>query len=657
MRLSGVDPGIIRELSGIYKPFVKAFKELISNAYDADAAEIRITLTDDFKTIEVADSGTGMTPFDFNRSFARLGGSTAWQRGGKSPKGRPRIGYKGIGFLAVARYCKALRVESHSHRPFRGHQVVRRRNRKLIPLDELVGTLLEPNLLADRVSLSKVRSLETDAPELKLGRDFALHPDGIRLAGRALHSQQLDFAFGVDCSDLALEAVLDFDYLLSLERKADLRLLDDFCEFKVRPADRGTIPYTTIRLEGLKDFTIRDLSAPRTKGKARNIAFKSGKEQFFWRLARATPIRDDIPEDVSQPALKEAGKLQCSVDLPRLVVRWRSDDAAELKRPVYLPDDHASESHVGVVPIEIDEGGLRATGYLLARSEVIYPAELRGISVRVRNVAIGDASFFGWEHILSGPRKAALSQITGEITVTAGLDAGDAINPGRESFYEESTHYRILKRVLFGSEESVGGLVGTAIKRILDRIHVRSQVADKLGYVKQRRRTLVQISSAVNFYTRNNETLGASLASFFERPVQANGLSSARDVPIRPAHKLGGFEVEAATSQLGAEVRIDFEQRKVLFDFEDEAWSSTIYLNGHYYEVVVKQGRPEHPICEFDNQRRRIYVNWGHPVKLQMDDASFLKSAILLRLAHHAAADDADAMMDLALNMLSFSAE
>src|SRR5262245_62089840 len=190
MRLSGVDPGIIRELSGIYKPFVKAFKELVSNAYDADATEICVTLADDFKTIELADNGSGMTPFDFNRSFARLGGSTAWQRGGKSPKGRPRIGYKGIGFLAVARYCKALRVESHSHRPFRGHQIVRRRNRKLIPLDELVGTLLEPSLLVDRVSISKAKALEIDAQELKSGRDFAVHPDGIRLAGRALRCQE-----------------------------------------------------------------------------------------------------------------------------------------------------------------------------------------------------------------------------------------------------------------------------------------------------------------------------------------------------------------------------------------------------------------------------------------------------------------------------------
>ena len=154
MRLSGVDPGIIRELSGIYKPFVKAYKELISNAYDADASNIDVTLSEDFSTIAVRDDGVGMTPFDFHRSFARIGGSSAWQRGGKSPKVRPRIGYKGIGFLAVARYCNALRVDSYSVRPFRGRQVVKRRNRKQIPLEDIVGDLISLELLAGRITIS-----------------------------------------------------------------------------------------------------------------------------------------------------------------------------------------------------------------------------------------------------------------------------------------------------------------------------------------------------------------------------------------------------------------------------------------------------------------------------------------------------------------------
>src|SRR5262245_23036377 len=119
MRLSGVDPSVIRELSGIYKPFVKAFKELVSNAYDADATNITVLVARDFATIEIRDDGSGLTPIEFRRDFARLGGSTAWQNQGLSPGGRQRIGYKGIGFLAVARYCDRMEVESRAVRRHR----------------------------------------------------------------------------------------------------------------------------------------------------------------------------------------------------------------------------------------------------------------------------------------------------------------------------------------------------------------------------------------------------------------------------------------------------------------------------------------------------------------------------------------------------------
>ena len=75
------------ELSGIYKPFIKAFKELISNAHDADAKQITVSLSDDMSSMEVHDDGLGMTPYEFHRDFARLGGSTAWLQRGTSPGG------------------------------------------------------------------------------------------------------------------------------------------------------------------------------------------------------------------------------------------------------------------------------------------------------------------------------------------------------------------------------------------------------------------------------------------------------------------------------------------------------------------------------------------------------------------------------------------
>src|SRR5205809_3187998 len=145
MRLSGIDPSIIRELSGIYKPFVKAFKELISNAYDADATTVTITVARDFSSIEVQDNGLGLTPVEFHRDFARLGGRTAWLNEGRSPGGRPRIGYKGIGFLAVARYCGRMEIESATKRAHEDRFLVRGRRRS-IDLAELLEPLVPVKL-------------------------------------------------------------------------------------------------------------------------------------------------------------------------------------------------------------------------------------------------------------------------------------------------------------------------------------------------------------------------------------------------------------------------------------------------------------------------------------------------------------------------------
>src|SRR5437868_1616161 len=84
--------------------------------------------------------------------------------------------------------------------------------------------------------------------------------------------------------------------------------------------------------------------------------------------------------------------------------------------------------------VRIDEGGLRAIGFLAGYETVIFPAEHRGISIRVRGVSIGDPGFLGAESLLTGASKAALSQIAGEIIVLSELDAVDTLNPGERAF-------------------------------------------------------------------------------------------------------------------------------------------------------------------------------------------------------------------------------
>src|SRR2546426_11972458 len=174
MRLSGVDPSIIRELSGIYKPFVKAFKELISNAYDADATTITVSVARDFSSIEVYDNGIGLTPVEFHRDFARLGGSTAWQNQGKSPGGRPRIGYKGIGFLAVARYCSRMEVESRALRRHEGSLVIASGRRKSVNVIDAFESIVPARLLRPRLKITRVVLLGPRRQALKARSDFAV---------------------------------------------------------------------------------------------------------------------------------------------------------------------------------------------------------------------------------------------------------------------------------------------------------------------------------------------------------------------------------------------------------------------------------------------------------------------------------------------------
>ena len=234
MRLSGVDPSIIRELSGIYKPFVKAFKELVSNAYDADADNIFVRVADDFGTIEIWDDGTGMTPFGFHEDFTRLGGSTAWAGEGRSPRGRPRIGSKGIGFLAVARYCSQLEVISLSRLPHRGEAWFRRSNRKHIPFSMIAGELVPEPMLSNRLKVETLELRDRRSALLKEGIDFVVRACHVELLSKRARSGQ-DFCvrYAVDCSHIRLKALLDFDYLLSLQRRADLRVLEDFCAFEL----------------------------------------------------------------------------------------------------------------------------------------------------------------------------------------------------------------------------------------------------------------------------------------------------------------------------------------------------------------------------------------------------------------------------------------
>ena len=177
MRLGGIDPSILRELSGVYKPFVKAFKELVSNAFDADADAGRVVFADDFSSVTVSDDGQGMSPCDFRNDFARIGGGSCRWAGDRTRKGRLRIGSKGIGFLALARYCDSLTVESGAERTFEALVEVPE-TPVVFDLVHYLGIPIPEHLLDKRLSCDVRQSKR----KLQEGRDYQWNRKGTKLS-------------------------------------------------------------------------------------------------------------------------------------------------------------------------------------------------------------------------------------------------------------------------------------------------------------------------------------------------------------------------------------------------------------------------------------------------------------------------------------------
>jgi histidine kinase/DNA gyrase B/HSP90-like ATPase len=658
LKLGGIDPSILRELSGGYKPFVKAFKELVCNAFDADADLAEICLAENCCQIEVRDNGLGMTPLEFQKDFAKLGGS---QKGamGLTSKGRPRIGSKGIGFLAVARYCSAMEVRSTSIRKHEGRVVCRSKG-KIIDLCSALNLPIQRSLFSGRL---KVTSLVVTSGSERVrwqAKDFELDDGGrLHLRRRLRDSRsQIEVKYVLDCSSLEFKATFDYDYLLALENKKDLTEVADFCKLEVHSLEKNDPRtgqhYTEIKLTGLKDFVVRELRAQRRPGRVRNIDSHSGVERFLWHLRRCTPVVYELPASIQQRFGEGNLKSTEIKSIDRVSFAGPGFNEFEITRPLWAADNSSDSSGADAiaVPVDIDREGLTVRGYLWGHTEAIFPAEYRGIAVRVRNVQIGEPGFLGLEEKLSGPSRAILSQITGEINIVRGLDDVDALNPGRDSFYEENPHYKLLKNHIAGDGETLNGLLAEVINRIVSRTQVLAVVQNHIARANQHRSTLINLSVAINHYGMNG---GRTLRQFFsDESHRANGLSERRDAEKLPRPRLAGFRVKSVQDPEPDQF-IDFANKIIHLNSKHDRWNDQIFVLGGHYRVVPKVGSEDDPLCEIDTGVKKIYVNWGHPLRQQMGDAAFLKSAVAWKLAHHACDGDIEAMMELALKILTFN--
>lgn len=400
-----VAASIIADISsGIYRTPANALKELISNSFDVDATEVFInTGYSNFDVFTCVDNGKGMSINDFTWDMQHIGGSVKRLGKDTTDLGRPIIGKLGIGILGVSQICKEFTVISSAGQ----------------------GERFEAT-----IDLSEFEDIE--AAKKQLGRD---KEPTVRIGEfePVVYKEEK----GKSYTEITLREINE-GYRISLVRDFDL-------------------PYYKQRLANPRGFLefVKKVAATR-----RGLSQFSEYDRLIWELSLVAPIK-----------YLENGPITNERAIPHIKTRLKDYDfkvivdGLELRKPILFPSEE-KVTKKGVdydfIPFHYDRvkdglpkerARLKFDGYIYFQKKAIMPPELRGILIRIRNVAIGyyDKSLLHYP-LPAGP---LANQVSGEIYVEEGLEA--ALNIDRNSFRETDLHYLALQdevfRILAGTGE------------------------------------------------------------------------------------------------------------------------------------------------------------------------------------------------------------
>lgn len=466
---------IARITDGIYREPWAAFRELVANAYDADASYVMIeTGQPDFQRITVRDDGIGMSPKTLAYVIKSIGGSSKRTAAGTefrtvqsgspelSPEGRPLIGKIGIGLFAVAQLTQHFQVitkaEGERHRL---SATVRLRTHDEEEIersgdDYVAGTV---KIVSEKVPDDEVESHGTSVvlyqlrgevrrtlqsrklweavfveaegggpvqkpPKFHIGYSLDGHSSGPSVPWNDTDSAKKKFdqffeATGSATGRSVKSANLDhFDEYLRLIWKLSLSLPLNYI---------GTHPFD---LDG--SDSLHFLGFPKGRGQATKVD-----------LANTESLR----ELMGLRAGREQAGGPFSVTL----------DGIELRRPIRLSRELVKNSRVGAPVIiagkqknpfedkDLDRAGGRLSfeAYLYWNSRIV-PKETAGVLIRIRGASgtLFDRTFLNY--LIS--EQTRLRQITAEIFVHEGLDS--AINIDRESFNYSHPHFLFIQKWL-----------------------------------------------------------------------------------------------------------------------------------------------------------------------------------------------------------------
>jgi hypothetical protein len=416
--------------SGIYRTPANALKEVVSNAFDAGAHRVHIsTNAPYFDVFTCEDDGEGIYAEDFKKIMTRIGASGKRVEGKLvSQIGRPIIGKIGIGLLAVAQICNKFSVIS------------KKKGKKTY-----FHAMVDLKQFGD---VEKERNYQQGSGDINLGT-YEIE-DG------------LEDEVGSDrhYTKIVMEDIKE-GFRNNLVQEEDKQ--------RFRFAEKAAT--NDCFVEFINDLKLKPFNEV------------AQYDQLIWELGLLCPVEyiENGPLPDNSIIRKEIIRLK-KYDFKVFV------DGYEIRKPIKFPTSEelsqkgADYMTYPYISFDKQVGGakLRFTGYVFHQRKRILPAELQGILIRIKGVAVGtyDRSFLHYPKA-EGPM---FNQLSGEIDVEEGLE--EALNIDRNSFNETHQHYLCLKAFLWDYLGGDNGVFKDIRKRSKERQDALRKKEAKQGLEK-----------------------------------------------------------------------------------------------------------------------------------------------------------------------------
>jgi hypothetical protein len=405
---------------GIYSAPWNSLKELISNSFDADAKKVEIKYFPKESKLVISDDGSGMDYLDFDEHFAFIVRSLKRESGLLTPIfNRPIIGKIGIGFLAISELCDAITITSAKRGSdtyfvaeinFESMRSKEAKKKEFYEVSKYILTNYEKEDVKEHYTKIELRKLKEAFIDVLENR--SLESSFVPVKSIKSLKQIIETAGAKGVRDVKADFGPYWEFLVNLA-----------LVIPVAYPDEGPFPFLEEAVE-------------------LNIDPDEYDKKMRQYLQETIRIVDDLKVKLKKYNFK---------------VYFNS---MELKKPIFLPNEEWLKegeygNKIGLFPIneEIEvkdpatEGVAKISfkGYIYYQKSRIVPKQLRGLIVRIKNVAVGGPSLDFWEHPFSGD-DIYFPQTLGELYFETGLE--DAMNIDRSTFKTSYYEYDATAKIL-----------------------------------------------------------------------------------------------------------------------------------------------------------------------------------------------------------------